>query len=104
MPSTNAALRSCGLMWWTWILGEQISWQHGDPTGDRLDLFGTAGLCGDALDVWNFGYGEREEDEGSKLIPLHRRERSVRRGCLRLSGRYDAEPARGQGLTVQTGP
>ena len=21
MPSTNAALRSCGLMWWTWILG-----------------------------------------------------------------------------------
>jgi hypothetical protein len=69
--------------------GRKISWQHGDPTGDRLDLFGTAGLCEDALDVWNFGYGEREEDEGSKLIPLHRRERSVRRGCLRLSGRNE---------------
>jgi len=31
-------------------------------------------------------------------------ERFVTDGHLRLSGRYDAEPARGQGLTVQTGP
>ena len=35
-------------------LGEKISWQHGNPTRDRLDLFGAAGVSGGGLDVWSF--------------------------------------------------
>ncbi|NYF14052.1 hypothetical protein HDC34_002346 [Pseudoclavibacter sp. JAI123] len=50
----EAALTERGLTWWTWMLGEKISWRHGDPTGDRMDMFGAAGLRDGVLHDWHF--------------------------------------------------
>jgi hypothetical protein len=63
----EAALTARELTWWTWILGEKISWRHGDPTGDRLDMFGAAGLRDGLLDSWHFdarfyGRGDHENE------------------------------------------
>jgi hypothetical protein len=50
----TAALARAGLTWWTWILGEKISWEQGDPTRERLNMFGAGGLGDDGWELWSF--------------------------------------------------
>ena len=54
MTALSPALKTRGLGWWTWVLGEKIIWRHGEPTADRLDIFGSAGLGNRGLDPWSF--------------------------------------------------
>jgi hypothetical protein len=60
----RAALAPAGLTWWNWILGEKISWEQGEPTGQRLNMFGAGGLGGGGYEMWSFNskfldYGTR---------------------------------------------
>ena len=55
-------------------------------------------------DARTVDYSPARDSMQSVDAPSSMSERFVTDGHLRLSGRYDAEPARGQGLTVQTGP
>lgn len=49
----RGALSREGLSWWTWVLGEKITWRHGDPTANRLHVFGAAGIGPIGVDAWS---------------------------------------------------
>lgn len=64
IAALSAALTPAGLTWWNWILGEKISWEHGDPTGERLDVFGAGGLGDGGWELWSFD--SRFQDYGTR--------------------------------------
>lgn len=47
------ALKSRGLSWWSWALGEKITWRRGEPTANRLNVFGAAGLSETGIETWS---------------------------------------------------
>lgn len=54
IASLRAALARAGLVWWTWVLGEKVSRERGDPTRQRLNLFGAGGLGDGGWEQWSF--------------------------------------------------
>ncbi|WP_457253621.1 hypothetical protein [Pedococcus sp. P5_B7] len=59
VDALEEGLAAAKLAWWTWILGEKITWEAGDPSGDRLNIFGAAGLSDEGLDLWSFDHSFR---------------------------------------------
>lgn len=59
----HEALEQVGLSWWSWVLGEKITWRGGEPTGNRLNVFGAAGLDNDGVEAWslNSQYHDRSK-------------------------------------------
>lgn len=47
------ALERDRLSWWSWLLGEKITWRCGEPTGNRLNMFGAAGVNEHGVEVWS---------------------------------------------------
>ena len=47
------ALERENLSWWSWVLGEKITWRRGEPTGNRLNVFGAAGLNDGGVEAWS---------------------------------------------------
>ncbi|NDK32377.1 hypothetical protein [Nesterenkonia haasae] len=50
----HESLERVGLTWWSWVLGEKITWRGGEPTGNRLNVFGAAGLNENGVQAWSF--------------------------------------------------
>lgn len=57
------ALDREGLSWWSWVLGEKITWRSGEPTGNRLNVFGAAGLNENGLEAWSLDSQYRDGPE-----------------------------------------